>query len=203
MIQPSRTSIALALTALLAFTATALAGKFNKTLSIGDAAPEWAGLPGVDGKQHSLADYKSAKVVVVLFTCNHCPVASGYEDRLIALQKDFQDQGLQLVAINVNTNDADKLDKMKERATGKGYNYPYLYDESQKSAVGYGASVTPQAFVLDGNRKVVYMGAIDDNFQPSEVKRPYVRDAVAAVLGGKQPEIQETRQLGCGIEYQK
>ena len=184
------------------FVCQAQAGKFNKTVSIGDAAPVFSGV-GVDDKQHELSEYQDAKAVAVVFTCNHCPVAQAYQDRLIALQKEYQPKGLQLVAINVNNNEADKLDKMKERAATKGYNFPYLYDASQKSAVNYGASVTPHVFLLDADRKVVYMGAIDDNMNASQTKRHYLRDAVEAVLAGKAPAVTETRQVGCGIEYER
>ena len=194
------TTLAVFMGAALAWS-SAEAGKFNKTLSIADAAPQWQNLQGVDDRQHSLSDYKEAKVVVLVFTCNHCPVATAYQDRLIALQKQYADKTVQVVAINVNTNASDKLDKMKERAQSKGYNFPYLYDPSQKSATSYGASVTPQVFVLDQNRKVAYMGAIDDQMQPDRVQRHYVRDAVEALLAGQQPPVTETRQVGCGIEY--
>jgi peroxiredoxin len=192
----------MALSIALGIASNTQAGKFNKTVSIGDTAPAVSGM-GVDDKQHDLAEFKEAKVVAVIFTCNHCPVAQSYQDRLIALQKEYQAKGLQLVAINVNNNDADKLDKMKERAASKGYNFPYLYDASQKSAVNYGASVTPHVFLLDGQRKIAYMGAVDDNMNASQTKRHYLRDAVEAVLAGKAPPVAETRQVGCGIEYQR
>jgi peroxiredoxin len=197
-----RPTILMALSIALGIASNTQAGKFNKTVSIGDTAPAASGM-GVDDKQHELAEYKDAKAVAVIFTCNHCPVAQSYQDRLIALQKEYEPKGLQIVAINVNNNDADKLDKMKERAASKGYNFPYLYDASQKSAVNYGASVTPHVFLLDGQRKIAYMGAVDDNMNASQTKRHYLRDAVEAVLAGKAPPVAETRQVGCGIEYQR
>jgi peroxiredoxin len=181
----------------------AWAGKFNKVLSIGDTAPAFEKLIGTDDKPHSLADFKQAKAVVVVYTCNHCPVAQAYEDRLMALQKEYQGKGVQLVAINVNNNEADKLEAMKERSGIKNFNYPYLYDASQKSAASYGASVTPHVFLLDGQRKIAYMGAVDDSMSSGDVKQPYLRDALDAVLAGKTPATAETRQVGCGIQYEK
>ena len=181
----------------------ASAGKFNKELSIGDAAPQFAGLAGTDDKPHGLADFKDAKAVVVIFTCNHCPVAQSYEDRLMAMQKAYQSKGVQVVAISVSNSDIDKLDAMKERAAVKGFNFPYLHDASQESGKRYGASTTPHAFLLDGKRKVAYMGAIDDSMDAEGVKQKYLLDALDAVLAGKEPEVTETRQIGCGIIYEK
>lgn len=179
------------------------AGRFNKVLSVGDAAPKWSGVVGVDDKQHSLDEYKDAKLIVQVFTCNHCPIAIIYEDRLVQLQKDYKDKGVQLVAVSVSTMEADSLSAMKERAEGKGFNFPYLRDASQKCGRDFGATATPQVFVLDANRKVVYMGAIDDSWMdPAEVKKPYLRDALDAALKGKMPEVTETKAKGCGIEYE-
>lgn len=195
--------IALTLAVLTAFAAPAWAGKFNKVLSIGDAAPPFTQLAGTDDKPHSLADFKEAKAVVVVYTCNHCPVAQAYEDRLMAVQKEYQGKGVQVVAISVSNFEIDKLESMKERAGIKGFNFPYLHDSSQKSAASYGASVTPHVFVLDGQRKIAYMGAVDDSMSAGEVKQSYVRLALDAVLAGKAPAVTETRQVGCGIQYEK
>ncbi len=179
------------------------AGKFNKVIGVGDAAPDWTEVGGVDGAKHSLKDYKDAKVVVQVFTCNKCPVAVAYEDRLVEIARDYKDKGVKLVAINCNNADADKLPKMKERATAKGFNFDYLYDSGQASGRAYGAKVTPEVFVLDANRKVIYMGAIDDNWQAADgVKKAYLRDAIDAALAGKAPEITETKAQGCGIGYE-
>ena len=178
------------------------AGKFNKVLGVGDAAPDWADVAGVDGANHSLKDYKDAKVVVQIFTCNKCPVAIAYEDRLVEIARDYKDKGVKLVAINCNNADADKLPKMKERATAKGFTFDYLYDPGQKSGKAFGAKVTPEVFVLDANRKIVYMGKIDDSWEsPSDVKKAYLRDAIEAALAGKAPEVTETKAEGCGIGY--
>ncbi|RMG04024.1 MAG: thioredoxin family protein [Planctomycetota bacterium] len=171
-------------------------------VKVGDPAPQWKGIIGIDDKEHSLAEYKDAKVVVVVFTCNHCPVARAYEDRLIALQKDYKDKGVQLVAINVNNLPADRLDQMKARAKEKGFNFPYLYDSSQKIGHAFGATVTPHVFVLDAKRKVAYIGAVDDNMAPDKVKTPYLRNAIDALLAGKKPDPAQTKPFGCGIKYE-
>ena len=170
---------------------------------IGDKAPDWSGIIGVDGKEHKLADYKKVKAVVVVFTCNHCPVAVAYEDRLIALQKDYKKKGVQLVAVNVNNIPADRLEPMKVRAREKKFNFPYLYDSSQKSGKDYGAVQTPHVFLLDKDRKLAYVGAIDDSMRPDKVKTHYLRDALDAVLAGKPVEKPETNAVGCGIKYEK
>jgi peroxiredoxin len=170
-------------------------------VKIGDKAPDWSGIVGVDDKTHSLSDYSKAKLIVLVFTCNHCPVAVAYEDRLVALQKDYKAKGVQVVAINVNNLPEDKLDKMKERAKKKGFNFPYLYDSSQKTARDYGATCTPHVFVLCSERKIAYMGAIDDNNSPKQVKHQYLRDALDALLAGKQPPKTVTQQRGCSIKW--
>lgn len=171
-------------------------------VKIGDAAPDFKDIIGIDDKTHSLADYKDAKVIVVVFTCNHCPVAVAYEDRLVKFQSDYKDKGVQLIAINVNNLPADRLDKMKERAAAKGFNFPYLYDSTQKVGRDFGAKVTPHIFVLDGQRKVAYMGAFDSSQNESKVEKHYLRDAVDALLAGKTPSEPVTKQFGCGIKYE-
>jgi peroxiredoxin len=170
-------------------------------LKIGDAGPNFSGIVGTDDKEHALKDSESAKLVVLVFTCNHCPVAKAYEDRLVKLQSDYKDKGVQVVAVNVNNLDADKLDKMKERAKEKKFEFPYLYDSSQKIGKDYGAKVTPHVFVLNKNRKLVYMGAIDDNMDASKVKKNLLRDAIDALLDGKEPPEKVTKQFGCSIKY--
>ncbi|MFW5692941.1 MAG: thioredoxin family protein [Thermoguttaceae bacterium] len=190
-------------------------GSCMAAVEIGQEAPNFAGLPGVDGEKHSLADYADAKAVVVVFTCNHCPVAKAYEDRLIAFQKDYQPKGVQVVAINPNSPKKapqDSLEKMKERAAGENlgdwrdseapFNFPYLVDLTQEVAKAYGATCTPHVFALDEDRNVAYMGAVDDNMSPDHVKKHFLRDAVDAILEGKQPEQPTTRQFGCGIKWE-
>jgi peroxiredoxin len=171
--------------------------------NVGDPAPKFNDLIGVDDKKHSLDEFKDAKAVAVVFTCNKCPVAVYYEDRLNAYQKDYADKGVQVVAINVNNAEADKLPAMKVRAEEKGFAFPYLYDESQKSAREYNAEVTPHVFLLDAERKLVFKGPIDDSPEDeTKVTKTFLRDATDAVLAGKSVEIAEEKPAGCGIQYE-
>jgi peroxiredoxin len=181
----------------------AMAGKFNAVLNIGDQAPAWSELEGVDGKRHALADLDAKDVVVVVFTCNSCPVATDYEDRILAFSKKHAgpDGKVALVAINVNTVAEDKLPKMKERAEARKFDFPYLYDESQKIGRDFGAAFTPEVFVLDRERKVVYMGGIDDNSNADMVKHAYLEEAVTAALSGAKPEVAEAPAIGCRVRY--
>lgn len=172
--------------------------KFN----VGDPAPAFVGLVGTDDKKHSLEEFKEAKAVALVFTCNHCPVAKAYEDRLIALQKDYADKGVQVVAINVNNVEDDKLPAMKERAEEKGFEFPYLYDPTQKVGRDYGAKVTPHVFLLDARRNLAFVGPVDDSQDERKVKRKYLREAIDAVLAGKTPEAAEVKPFGCGIAYE-
>lgn len=199
MTRTNRLTIAVALLCTLLAATGASAAKLN----VGDPAPAWSGIIGTDDKEHGLADYAQAKAVVLVFTCNHCPVAVAYEDRLVALQKDYEAKGVQVVAVNVNNIPDDKLDRMKIRAKDKGFNFPYLYDSSQKMGHDYGATCTPHVFVLCPQRKIAYMGAIDDKQDASAVTSNFVRDALDALLAGKDPAKAVTRQFGCSIKYDK
>jgi peroxiredoxin len=179
------------------------AGKYNKKLKIGDAAPTWDKLDGTDGKKHSFADWKDREVLVVVFTCNSCIVAEGYEERLKAFAAECDKPGSKVgfVAINVNTGKADALPAMKERAAKKKFGFTYLYDPSQKTGRAYGANFTPECFVLNKDRKVVYMGAFDDKAGGSP-KVKFVEDAVKAALAGKPAPTAETpAAAGCRIRY--
>ncbi len=187
--------------AVLVFSVAGLAGDFNSKVSVGDPGAGFKNLAGVDGKSHSMDDYKSAKVLVLCFTCNHCPVAVAYEDRFVEFAKAYKSKGVQFVAINVNNLDADKLPAMKKRAEEKGFNFPYLYDPSQESARAYGATCTPHLFVLCPERKIAYMGAFDDSNNADKATKLFVKDAVDALLAGKKPPVTETRQRGCSIKY--
>lgn len=189
----------------LALTALAVGGEFNSKLSIGAAAPRWADLPGVDGKKHSFDEFKDRDLVVVAFTCNICPIAVGYESRLIAFAKKYAgpDGKVGFVAINVNTIPEDRLDKMAERAKDRKFPFVYLYDETQKIAREYGATTTPEVFLLNKERKVVYMGALDDRNQEAEVKIRHLEAAVEAALKGEKPGTAETLPRGCRIRYQR
>jgi peroxiredoxin len=179
------------------------AGQYNQVLSIGDAAPAWSDLLGVDDQKHSLADLSDSKVVVVVFTCNSCPYAVDVEDRLLALHKKYADLGVALVAINVNKVEDDLLPAMKDKADEKGFRFPYLFDESQQIAKQYGAIYTPEFFVINQERKVLYMGAMDDSPDGKQVTNAYVQKAVDAALDGKQPEVTETPAIGCRVRYER
>jgi peroxiredoxin len=173
-----------------------------KGITIGDKAPDWKDLTGTDDKQHSLKDFEKNKAVAIVFTCNTCPVAQAYEDRLIKLANDYHDKGVAIVAINVNKDSHDDLDAMKQRAEQKGFPFAYLSDPSQQSGRSYGATCTPHVFLLDGERKVAYTGAIDDDMNADAVKHHSLQDAIDAVLGGKAPAVTTTKQFGCGIQYE-
>lgn len=164
-------------------------------VAIGDKGPAWTKLPGTDGKEHSLSDLKDAKVVVVAFTCNRCPVAIDYEDRFIQFAKDYQAKGAVFVAIDCS---GDTLDEMKARAQEKDFNFAFLADESQEIGKKFGAVTTPHVFILDKSRNVAYMGAFDNN-KANGI--PYVRNAVDALLDGKPVEVSKTQQFGCRIFY--
>ena len=165
-------------------------------LEIGAKAPEFKNLPGVDGKEYSLSDMKDAKVVVVCFTCNNCPVAVAYVDRFIEFVKQYGPKGVKFIAINANRRTED-LAAMKTRAEEKGFNFPYVFDKSGKLATEYGARVTPHLFVLDENRQVAYVGSFDD--KQNNPSKHYVADAVDALLAGKKVEVAKTKAFGCGI----
>lgn len=189
----------LALLVLFAAAGVAQAGKYNPVLSPGDQAPAWEALPGTDGQLHALADLKEKLVVVVVFTCNSCPYAVDYEDRINALAQSSDD--LAVVAINSNRTAEDSLEKMKERAAEKKFAFAYLFDESQQTAQAYGALRTPEFFLLDRQRRVVYQGALDDNANAEQVTKHYLTEALAAVRAGQSPEVQETPPVGCTIRF--
>lgn len=176
------------------------AGKFNKVLDVGAAAPAWADLVGTDGKKHSLADLKDKAAVVVVFTCNSCPVAVGYEGRVAAFAKKYADT-VAVVAINVNTGKEDALPAMTERAAKKNFPFAYLYDPTQEIAKKYGAKYTPEVFLLDKDRKVAYMGAFDDKATGTPAVR-YLEDALAALTAGKAaPTAETSAAAGCAIRF--
>ena len=182
--------------------ALSLGGEFNKTLSVGDPAPAWKDLPGTDGKKHALADHKGKDVVVLVFTCNSCACSEEYEDRIIAFANKHKDK-VAVVAVNVNTIPDDRLDAMTRRAAKKNFPFEYLYDESQKIARDYGATYTPEFFVLTRDRKIASMGAMDDKTRADDVKEKYLEAAVDAVLKGEKPAKAETVARGCLIRYKR
>ena len=170
---------------------------------VGDTAADFS-LKGVDGKMHSLADMKDAKGYVVTFTCNHCPYAIMYEDRLVALQSEFGPKGYQVVAINPNDPEVkpdDSFENMMIRAEEKKFNFPYLIDEGQKLYPVFGATKTPHVFLLDNKLEVKYIGAIDDNARNAEaVEDRYLANAINALEAGKNPDPSMTKAIGCSIK---
>ena len=179
---------------------------FNNGLKPGDKAPDFK-LKNVDDRMVSLADFKEAKGFIVTFTCNTCPYAVMYEDRLIELHNKFAPLGYPVIAIQPNDPAAqpgDAFDKMKERAKEKGFPFVYLFDEGQKIYPMYGASRTPEIYLLDKSLTVRYTGAIDDNAQNADaVTVRYVEDAIAALEKGKQPEPATVKAIGCTIKVKK
>jgi peroxiredoxin len=176
----------------------------GQELKIGDIAPDF-NLPGVDGNEYSLADFEDKKVMVVIFSCNHCPYVQAYEDRIISLQEEFKGKGVIFIAINSNDDKnypEDSFDNMVKRAKQKGFNFPYLRDGSQNIAHAYGATHTPQIFVFDERRNLRYTGKIDDNWrEPSKVRERYLRDAILDLLEGKDIKNPETHAIGCTIKW--
>jgi peroxiredoxin len=173
-------------------------------LTLGNKAVPFS-LPGIDGKTHSLAEYADKSVIIVIFSCNHCPYVQAWEDRIIDIQTDYNEQGIQIIAINPNDapkSPEDSFQKMQECARSKGFNFIYLHDATQEVARAYGAERTPEVFVFDQNTILQYHGAIDDNFrEPKEVKQHYLQDALDSLLKGEQPPMVETRPVGCPIKW--
>jgi thiol-disulfide isomerase/thioredoxin len=178
--------------------------KGNK-LNINDPMSEFKNLPGVDGKKYSSSDFKDASILIIVFSCNHCPYVKAYEDRMIALQKDYASSGVQLIAINSNDEKNypdDNFDEMIKRAKTKGFNYKYIRDAVQQTAEAFGATHTPQFFVFDSKRKLRYSGKMDDNWEnPKAVKENYLRDALDTLLIGKDVKVPETFSIGCTIKW--
>jgi len=161
-------------------------------------------LPGVDNKTYSLNDFKDKKILIVIFSCNHCPYVQAYEERIMNLQNEFV-KDVQIIAINSNDDvkyPDDSFDEMKKRSAAKKFNFPYLRDESQNIAKAFGATHTPQIFLFDSDRKLKYEGKIDDNWQePDKVKSAYLRDAIMEVLNDKEVSVPETFSIGCTIKW--
>ena len=180
----------------------AYAGKFNPLLSPGDPSPSLGKLIGTDGKEHAWEEWKEAEVLVIAFTCSSCPTAVDYEDRMISLAKLLGEKKGALVAICSNDSSKakeDDLEGMKARAAKKKFPFVYLRDPDQKMATAFGATVTPEFIVLNRERKVVYLGALDDSSDPLGVKVRYVEEAIAASLAGKTPAVAETPPRGCRV----
>jgi peroxiredoxin len=194
--------------ALLLLTGIAVFSSFTPPgYKVGDHADDFK-LKNIDGRMVSLADYTDAKGFIVIFTCNHCPYAKAYEQRIMDLDKKFGSQGFPVIAISPNDPASvpdDSYDNMVKRAKEKNYSFPYLFDETQQVARKFGAMRTPHVFVLTRASKgydVKYIGAIDDNTEDaSQVQHHYVEDAVNALLQGKQVPVTETKAIGCTIKW--
>ncbi len=175
-------------------------------LDFGQVAPDF-NLPGVDGRNWSLDDFRDKKALVVIFSCNHCPYVIKTEERMIALGNEYQPKDVGFVLISANyivTHPQDSPANMKKRADQKNYPFPYLYNEDQKVAHAYCAQVTPHVFLFDSEMKLRYRGAIDDNIDnPHAVKTHYLKDAIEALLAGAPERIaqSDTRPVGCSIKW--
>lgn len=183
------------------------------TLEIGRAAPDFE-LPGVDGKTYTLASFAGARILVIIFTANHCPTAIAYEDRIIRLAADYKDKGVAVVAISTNdpkalrldemghTDMGDTLEEMKIRAKHKKFNFPYLYDgDKQEVGHAYGPRATPHVFIFDAERKLRYVGRIDNAERESAVKTRDARNAIEALLEGRPVPVETTRPFGCSMKW--
>ena len=198
--------LVLSLVAIFSFTLFSMAQDGYK---VGDNIKDFS-LQNIDGKNVSLADYKDSKGFIITFTCNHCPYAMAYEDRILALNKKYAKAGYPVIAIN--PNDAiqypeDNFEAMQVRAIEKKFNFPYLYDESQNIAKQFGATKTPHVFIVQkaGDKLVVkYIGAIDDNWEKAaEVKEKYAESAIDALLAEKPVATTSTKAIGCSIKWKK
>jgi peroxiredoxin len=183
------------------------------TLALGSPPPDFS-LPGVDDRTYALKDFAAAKVLVILFTCNHCPTAQYYEERLKQLVIDYKDKGVSVVGIMPNdpksvrldelgwTDLSDSFEEMKIRAHDRQFNFPYLYDgDTESVARAYGPVATPHAFVFDSSRKLRYTGAIDDSERVQHVEHRYLREALEALLAGHEPPVTKTKVVGCSVKW--
>lgn len=196
--------------ALLFICATLLAWSFtfppHQGYHVGDTARDFK-LKNVDGKMYSLSGIETTKGYIVVFTCNNCPYAVAYQDRLIELHNRYAPLGYPVVAINPNDKEVspnDSFELMQKRAKEKSYPFAYLYDETQEIARTYGATRTPHVYLLDQNRVVRYIGAIDDNHEePEAVKEKYLENAINALRNSQDITVKETKAIGCTIKWKK
>ena len=200
---------------LLSLAGLAWADDAHPVLALGSHAPNFE-LPGVDGKTHKLADYDASPVLVVVFTCNHCPIAQMYEQRIAQLAADYKDRGVAVVAIQPNdpsairideldsSDTSDSLEEMKIRAQFKHLTYPYLYDgETQAVTRAYGPQATPHVFVFDRERRLRYEGRMDNSYRVEQVKSREARDAIDALLAHREPAVQHTGVFGCSTKWKE
>ncbi len=210
--QPSRRRSFIAI-GILCVATGAFATCAAQALEIGSAAPDFK-LPGVDGKQHALQEFRNADVLVVIFTCNHCPTAQAYEDRIKQLAADYKNKNVAVVAISPNdpqalrldelgySNLSDSLEEMKIRAKERHFNFPYLYDgDTQKVARAYGPLATPHVFVFDRARKLRFNGRIDNSDKPQLVTTHDTRNAIDALLAGRPVPVETTKVFGCSPKW--
>lgn len=211
MKRPFRLSILCLATTLLVASPLA-AGEYNAVAEIGDPMPSFDELPATDGTTLSSSDLE-ADVVVLAFLANHCPWVRGMDGDLVDLVETFSDQSVRIVGVSVNHREEDRLPAMKEHAAKNGYDFTYVFDESQELGRALGATRTPEYFVFDDERTLVYMGAIHDSparetsdgsvaYSRGEPTEHYVADAIRATLDGKTPDPAETKAHGCSVEYE-
>jgi thiol-disulfide isomerase/thioredoxin len=195
-------------TAVAAGAAVALAGDSTGGLALGTKVPASVAktkMKNVDGKMLSIADVAGKSGTLVIFTCNHCPFAKAWEERIVDLGNSYAAKGIGVVLVNANdptTHPEDGFAEMQARAKSRGMKIPYVVDDTSAVARAFGASVTPEAFLFDKTGKLAYHGTIDDNRQePGQVKARYLKDALDAVVAGKAPAVSETKGLGCSIKF--
>jgi len=178
----------------------------TNNLKIGSLAPEF-NLEGVDGKKYSLSSFDDNHAIIIIFSCNHCPYVQAYEGRMKQIQEDYNGKGVTVVAINSNEDvnyPDDSFENMKKRATEQRFNFLYLRDEDQSVAREYDATHTPEIFLFDKERKLVFHGKIDDNWQePNKVQNHYLKNALDELLAGKEISVPETFTIGCTIKWKK
>lgn len=173
------------------------------TLDLGAKAPDFD-LPGVDGRNYSLGSFNDKHVLVVIFSCNHCPYVRAHEDRMVSIQRDYSNKGVQFVAINSNDDKAypeDSFQEMGKRSKEKGFNFPYLRDESQKVVEAYGAICTPHVFAFDRDRRLRYRGRIDDSRDKGKVTTNDLRNALDDLVSESSVRVPDTRPFGCSIKW--
>jgi peroxiredoxin len=212
MIMRRTTLIHLVLFTLVLMTPPAHAGEYNTILNIGDSMPEFTNLPATDGQIYSSDEFE-ADVLVLVSLANHCPWVRGMDRGLIDLVDAFEGQSVQVVGFSVNRRDDDRLPAMVEHGERVGYNFTYVYDESQELGRALGATRTPEYFVFDGDRKLTYMGLLHDSparetrsgeimYTNGEPTRFYAHNAIQATLAGSPPDPAETRAQGCSVKYE-
>ena len=174
-------------------------------LKINDTMPPFKNLPATDGKNYSSTNFQDKKILIVVFSCNHCPYVQAYEDRMIKIQSEYGTKGVQMIAINSNeirNYPEDSFEKMAARAAKKKFNFIYVRDEDQSVVASFGATYTSEFFVFGDKRKLRYRGKINDNWQQADsAKEHYLRDAVDAILAGKEIKVPETYSVGCMIKW--